>query len=160
MTQRPALHPIKALRFWRYTTIYLCVTTTITVGLLVVDQVPGSLVASAAESQKEGNAMSVFADSASWALILGVLTPLIVSVVQQPQWSDRTRAVVSVVASVLIGVVTVLANGGIESGQTLLSVCALVFVASNTAYKTLWKPTGVSPAIERATSKSDYTTAA
>lgn len=104
--------------------------------------------------------MTVFADTASWALILGVLTPLLVALVQQPQWTARTRALVSLLASIVVGVLTVLANGvdlTVWTGnkaQTLLGVIALVMVASNTAYKTLWKPTGVAPAIEHATSPS------
>lgn len=110
--------------------------------------------------------MTLFADTASWALILGVLTPLLTAVVQQPRWSPRLRAIASAVVSVVVGVLTVLANGvdlsawNGDKAQITLGVVALVLVASNTAYKTLWKPTGVAPAIERATSKRDYTRAA
>lgn len=96
--------------------------------------------------------MSLFADSASWALILGVLTPLVVALVQQPGWSRPLRAIVSVVASVVVGVITVAANGDLTEPRPVLAVIALVLVASNTAYTTLWKPTGVAPAIEGATS--------
>lgn len=92
-------------------------------------------------------------DTASWALLAGVLTPLVTSVVQQPQWTGRVRTLVAVIASAVIGVVTLFANGALNDGpQTVLSVVALVVVTSATAYKNLWVPAGVAPAIERATS--------
>jgi hypothetical protein len=96
--------------------------------------------------------MNWFTDTASWALILGVLTPLVVAVVQQPRWGTRYRAVVAAVAAVIVGVVTVLANGTWQDASGTLGIIALVLVASNTAYKTLWKPTGVAPLIEAKTS--------
>lgn len=94
----------------------------------------------------------VFTDSASWALILGVLSPLLISVVQQPRWSDSVRAFLTLVFSVVIGVVTVLANGGLEDVSGVLGIIALVLVAANTAYRNFWKPTGIAPGIEQATS--------
>jgi hypothetical protein len=93
-----------------------------------------------------------FTDTASWALILGVLTPLLVSVVQQPKWSQQVRAVVAAVAAIVVGLLTVLANGGFNDASGVLGIVALVLVASNTAYKTLWKPMGVAPMIEAKTS--------
>lgn len=91
-------------------------------------------------------------DSTSWALILGVLTPLIVAVVQQPKWTPKVRALVGLAAAVVIGFVSVLASGDLDDTQSLLGVIALVFVASSSAYKALWKPTGVARAIETTTS--------
>lgn len=98
---------------------------------------------------------AVLGDTASWALLAGFLTPLLTSVVQQPTWTSRTRTLVAVVASVVAGVVTLLANGAFNDGpQTVLSIIALVVVTSATAYKTLWVPSGIAPKIENATSKS------
>lgn len=98
---------------------------------------------------------AVLGDTASWALLAGFLTPLLTSVVQQPQWSSRVRTLVAVVASVIVGVVTLLANGSFNDGaQTVLSIVALVVVTSATAYKTIYVPAGIAPAIERATSKT------
>lgn len=99
---------------------------------------------------------SIWADSTQWLLIAGVLTPLITSVVQRPTWPERVRVVVGVVAAVVIGVLTLLANGTLgavlnDGAHTWLSLLALVIVASATAYKTLWKPSGVALAIENAT---------
>lgn len=92
-------------------------------------------------------------DTASWALLAGVVTPLITSVVQQPRWTARVRTLVGVAAAVVIGVLTLLANGALNDGpQTVLSMLALVVVTSAAAYKNLWVPVGVAPAIEHATS--------
>lgn len=97
-------------------------------------------------------ALGALGDTASWGLILGVLTPLAVSLIQQPRWSQAVRAIVHVIASVVVGAVTVLANGQIGDGSTWLTTIAVVFVSSSAAYGFLWKPTGVSPKIEAATS--------
>lgn len=94
----------------------------------------------------------VVLDTVSWGLILGVLTPLATSVVQQPVWGAKTRALVGAAVSVVVGVVTCLANGDIGSGQTVLSTIAVVLVAAQATYKGFWKPTGIAVATEQATS--------
>lgn len=96
--------------------------------------------------------MSALFDTASWGLILGVLLPLLTSVVQQPTWSAPLRAVVGLVAAVIGGFVTCLANGTVGDGQTLLSTIAVVLVAAQATYRGFYKPTGVAPGIEAATS--------
>jgi hypothetical protein len=98
--------------------------------------------------------LGVLGDTQSWGLILGVLTPLVVSIIQQPRWSDPVRAIIHVVAAVVVGVVTVLANGQITDQSTILTTIAVVLVASSAAYGYVWKPLGVAPKIERATSPS------
>lgn len=100
---------------------------------------------------------SAFLDSASWMLLAGVLTPLITSFVQQGRWTGTTRTIIGVVASVIVGIVTLLANGTLEETfndgtVTGLSLLALVVVTSAAAYKTIWVPVGVAPALERVTS--------
>lgn len=97
-------------------------------------------------------ASPVILDTVSWGLIFGVVTPLLTSLVQQPKWSSGLRAVVGALVSVLVGVGTCLANGDIHNGQTVLSTIAVVLVAAQATYSQLWKPTGVSPALESATS--------
>lgn len=96
----------------------------------------------------------VVLDTVSWGLILGVVTPWLTAIVQQPRWSNGLRAVVGAVISVLVGIGTCLANGDIHSGQTVLATIAVVLVAAQATYSQLWKPTGVAGAIESATSPS------
>lgn len=87
----------------------------------------------------------------AWGLILGLLTPLLVSLVQQPQLPQWARATVAAVSAVIVGVITCLVNGQIGAGD-LLTTIAVVLVASHTAYESFFKPTGISPTVELATS--------
>jgi hypothetical protein len=91
-------------------------------------------------------------DTASWGLILGVVLPLLTALVVQPTWSKPLRAAVGLVAAVLGGVLTCLANGTIGDGQTLLSTVAIVLVAAQATYQGFYKPSGIGPALEAATS--------
>lgn len=101
---------------------------------------------------------SLLADTATIGLIVGVFAPLLTSVVQQPRWSQRTRAVIGALVSVLLGIGVCAVNGvfsdpsAFATGQTLLATVAAVLVASQSAYRGMWKQTGISPAIEVATS--------
>lgn len=112
------------------------------------------LVTAADEVAPEASAL---ADTASWGLLAGVLTPLLVSVVQQPKWTKRTRTIVAAAVAIVIGLLTCLTNGLLadvpQTPQTLLSTVALVLVASQGAYG-LFKTSGVAAKIENATSGS------
>lgn len=90
-------------------------------------------------------------DSVSWGLVLGVVMPILTSIVQQPKWSSRTRTIVAWVLSAVGGVVTCLANGSFHEGQTLVATIAVVLVASQATYIG-WKKTGLTGSIESATS--------
>jgi hypothetical protein len=90
-------------------------------------------------------------DTAAWGLLAGVITPLLTSVVQRPTWSSRKRTVWGVVVSVVIGVLTCLADGTLDHATTVLATVAAVVVVSATTYKALWKPSGVTDSIEVAT---------
>jgi ABC-type thiamin/hydroxymethylpyrimidine transport system permease subunit len=96
----------------------------------------------------------VVLDTVSWGLILGVLTPLVTAVAQRPRWSTRTRTLVGVGVSIVVGVLTCLANGDIRSGQTVLSTIAVVLVAAQATYLGMWKPSLIAPKLESATSPS------
>ncbi|MBC9000516.1 hypothetical protein [Micromonospora aurantiaca (nom. illeg.)] len=94
-------------------------------------------------------------DTPSWALLLGVINPLLVSIVNQPQWSKSTRQAVAIAVAVALGVVGCLADGSISDGQTVLQVVAVVAVASHAAYKTIFSK--VAPVVEEKTSRrQDY----
>lgn len=87
----------------------------------------------------------------AWGLILGVIAPLLISVVQRPSFSSGARAVIAVVSAAVIGLLTVLAAGTFNP-EDWLTTAAVVLVASHTAYEGFWRPTGVAPAIEEKTS--------
>lgn len=102
---------------------------------------------------------TVWTDSAQWLILAGVLTPLVTSIAQQPRWTGTVRTIVGMVAAVVVGVLTLLANGTLDNvlnsgASTWLSLLALVVGASAAAYKTIWQPIGLAPKIENATSKT------
>lgn len=84
---------------------------------------------------------------AAWGLILGVLTPLLTSVVEQPQWSRRLRFAVAVLCAVAVGTLTVMAAGDVDLTNWLLTVGA-VLAASQAAFHEFYKPAGVAQVIE------------
>lgn len=91
--------------------------------------------------------------STAWALVVGALTPVLVAAVNQPRWTRQTRQVVAVVVAVLVGLVTVIVQGAADfSAEGAVITIAAVVGAAQAAYAVLWRPTGVAPAVMRATS--------
>lgn len=89
-------------------------------------------------------------DVHSWAILLGVLAPLLTGLVNQPTWPKWARQIVALVVAVVLGGLDALANGDLTHAVTVLQVVAIVAAASWTSYKTV---TGhIAGAIERATS--------
>lgn len=91
-------------------------------------------------------------DLQMWSLIVGFFMPLAIALVQQPRWSNAARAAVMFVLCAVAGAVTAYLNGDLENGRSLVSSVLLVLVTTISMFKGLWKPTGVAPAIESATS--------
>lgn len=91
----------------------------------------------------------IAADTVSWGLIAGVLVPWLTAVVQRP-WCTKARELVAVAHSVVVGMLTCLANGDLVKAPTVLATVAAVLVASQVSYDKLWRHVGVR-AVERAT---------
>lgn len=91
---------------------------------------------------------------ASIIITVGALLPLLTSVVERQTWSTRTRTVVGLVISVLAGLVTYVTQFGLDFSNigTLIASIVGVVLASGAAYKTVWQPSGVAPALEGRTS--------
>jgi hypothetical protein len=87
---------------------------------------------------------------ALWALAVGFFSPPIISVIQQSRWSQRTQALVAFGFYLVVAAITAYVMG-LFNGADILRLGLLIFLAAGTSYKTLWKPTGISPAIEKAT---------
>jgi len=90
-------------------------------------------------------------DAQMWALIVGFIAPVLVSVVQQPRWSARTRVTVVVLSSILLGAGTAAVTGEM-TGRTLVSSILVVLVTAIATYQSIWKASGIAAAIESATS--------
>lgn len=92
-----------------------------------------------------------------WTMLVGILTPVITSVIQQPRWRRSTRALMAVLVSILMGVGTVYFTdpSALDSGMTVTVVLGIL-TASTASYKTLWEPLGIRK-LENITSPNDYT---
>lgn len=93
----------------------------------------------------------LLAQPQAWGLILGVIAPLLISVVQQPKFTGATRSVIAVAAAAVIGVLTVLSTGDFDPSN-LLTTFAVTLVASHAAYESFYKPTGLADVVEFKTS--------
>jgi hypothetical protein len=102
-----------------------------------------------------------------WGLVAGLLLPGLISIVQQPHWSRPKRVAVAVAASVVLGTIAVFVSGQVDIGQLLdfsnvwaalsiwLTTIGAVLTAAQTAYESLWQPSGLSRLIELVTSGHD-----
>ena len=90
-------------------------------------------------------------DLEMYSLLLGAFLPLAISVVQQPGWSDKLRAVVALLICVVADIPLVYFQGDF-TGRRLVSSALLVLVTAYATFRNFWKPTGAAPTIEDATS--------
>lgn len=91
---------------------------------------------------------------ALWALAVGFFSPPVVSVIQQSRWSARIQSLVAFGFYLVVAAVTAYFAGLFTPGD-IARLALLVFLMAATSYKALWKPTGVSPAIEAKTNLPD-----
>lgn len=88
---------------------------------------------------------------ALWALAVGFFSPPVVSVIQQRSWTPRRKALVAFGFYVIVATVGAY-FAGLFNLPDIGRIALLIFLAAAASYQSLWKPTGVSPAIEEATS--------
>ncbi|UNO38911.1 hypothetical protein [Streptomyces sp. MST-110588] len=86
-----------------------------------------------------------------WALILGFASPMLIAIVNQPQWSRAVRTGVQVVISVLVGLGSAYFAGDF-AGKDVVTGILVAAVAAISAYKGVFKPSGIAPKVEKATS--------
>jgi hypothetical protein len=81
---------------------------------------------------------------------VGLVMPLVVSVINQEHWSSPVKGFVAVLVSLVASLVTTWANGGLH-GHSLASSFLVIFGATLATYRIFWKPTGISDKVETAT---------
>lgn len=100
--------------------------------------------------------MNAISSVQAWAIILGFVTPLITAVVKRPGMSKQAVQIISLIVAVVIGIGNLFVQGTLSNIDwnltTALASVVAVIGASQAAYALLWKPTGVEPAIDSATS--------
>lgn len=97
------------------------------------------------------NDFLTLSNPALWALAVGFFSPPVISVIQQSKWSARRQSLVAFAFYLVVAAVTAFVAGLFTTGD-IVRLALLIFLAAGTSYKTLWKPTGISPAIEAVTS--------
>lgn len=90
-------------------------------------------------------------DMLMWNLVVGFLLPNGVAVVNQPRWSPIAKGIVTLIIVTLVGAGTAYFHGEL-TGRGIVSSILVVAVLTIVTYQTLWKPSGIAPAIERGTS--------
>ena len=92
----------------------------------------------------------------AWAILLGIVTPLIVAIAKRPKMSKRAVQMISLGSAIVVGAGNLLVQGFLSnvdwSFGTGMGLIAAVVGASQAAYVLLWSPSGVEPAIDTATS--------
>lgn len=86
-----------------------------------------------------------------WNLIVGFLLPPAVAVVQQRHWPAGVQAVVTFLVACLAAAGTAYFDGRLTAAGWATGALTVLVTAVAT-YHGLWKPTGVAPAIQDATS--------
>jgi NhaP-type Na+/H+ or K+/H+ antiporter len=101
------------------------------------------------------------ADLATWNLVVGFLSAtFVIPIIQQPRWSSSTRAAVTFVYSIIVGLATAYFSGAyhyLADGPAAVSSILTTLVAAIATYKGFAQPSGIAPMIEAATSPDPTT---
>lgn len=87
---------------------------------------------------------------AQWSAAVGVLTPLLVAVVNRSYWKPWVKALVAIVSCVVTGFLTAWFNGELNAAG-LSTAVLVVLLASMATYSQFWKPSGITTKIEEKT---------
>ncbi|MBY8341805.1 hypothetical protein JYK17_17385 [Streptomyces sp. KC 17012] len=90
-------------------------------------------------------------DAQLWAAATGYVLPPVIAIVVQPRWSGPSKGLFMLLVAGLDGAGTAYFNHDF-SGKPVLTCVLTAAVSIGLAYRTLWKPSGIAPRIEQATS--------
>jgi uncharacterized membrane protein YqaE (UPF0057 family) len=99
---------------------------------------------------------AVFTDNlAMWNLVVGFFLPPLLAVIQQPGFSKPVKAMLTFVVCLLMSIVTLALDDTVGLNfQSWVTSSLMILVTTIATYQSLWKPTGIAPAIEAATSRA------
>lgn len=86
-----------------------------------------------------------------WAAALGYVLPLAIAFVAQPRWASWVKGVLMLVVATGDGLGTAYFNDAFH-GKSIVTCLLVAAIAIGVAYHTVWKPSGIAPAVEAATS--------
>lgn len=82
-----------------------------------------------------------------WDAVVGFVLPLLVSLINRPEWKSWVKATVALTASVAGGTVTALLAGEF-TGSSWISSIGIVFASSQAFYHLWFKNSGITSWIE------------
>lgn len=91
--------------------------------------------------------------------VVGFALPGLIAVITREAWSPKAKSVAAFAVCLAAAAVTAAAAGDLTPAGWGAGVL-IVFAAARTSYAGLWRPTGVAPAIEAATSPTPAPTRA
>jgi hypothetical protein len=86
----------------------------------------------------------------NWQLILAFLAPIAISVISQFHWSTTLKSISAFVFCAVTTVVGLYLKGGVD-WNNVPSTVIFVFALTIGSYYGFWKPTGIAPHVEKAT---------
>lgn len=86
-----------------------------------------------------------------WSTFIGAVLPPLIALVNQATWSSAWKFIVAVLTSIAVSAVTVWLRGEFSPTNWFRSALVVALAAIAT-YHTGWKPSGIAPSIEVATS--------
>jgi uncharacterized membrane protein len=98
-----------------------------------------------------GAAVTISSQFVQLSALIGLLLPLLVSVVEQSHWPNWARSAVGVSSSMIAAVVAAIAEHKFNLHDWAASALT-IFLMTKTTYLAVWKPSGLSGLIEKATS--------
>ncbi|MER8158174.1 hypothetical protein [Streptomyces sp. NPDC094472] len=90
-------------------------------------------------------------DAQLWAAALAVLLPPVIAIVNQPRWSGAVKGLFMLLVAAGDGLGTAYFNDQF-TGKSIVTCMLTAVIVIGVAYHTLWKPSGIAPGIEAATS--------
>ncbi|MET7746731.1 hypothetical protein [Streptomyces sp. NPDC005385] len=90
-------------------------------------------------------------DAQLWAAALAFVLPPIIAFVIQPRWSGPLKGVFALLVAAGDGLGTAYFNHAFDH-KSVVTCMLLAAVTIGAAYHLLWKPSGIAPSIEQATS--------
>ncbi|MFD5425201.1 hypothetical protein [Streptomyces sp. NPDC127084] len=90
-------------------------------------------------------------DAELWAAALGYALPPVIAIVQQPRWSGAIKGLMMLAVAAVVGLGSSYFAGDF-AGKSIVTCMLAAALSIGIAYHTLWKPSGIAPGIEQATS--------
>lgn len=82
--------------------------------------------------------------------VIGFFVPVLISVIVQTGWSDRAKAIAAFLVSLAAGAGTAYFSGNFD-GRDVVTCALITLTVGISTYYGFWKPIGVAPAIQAAT---------